>query len=124
MNQYRDEIARGMTPAEAAGWAANSEAESRGDPSMHQRGGPGRGLYQWGATDSAHDRREIFKQQMNTPIESATAAQQRDFRDWELANTERSAKRHIDAATTTAGKSMAITIYYVRPAHARRAADD
>ena len=125
MQQYRRELARGKTPEEAAAWAANSEAESRGDPSAHQEPkGPGRGLFQWGSTKPQWDRRPTFQRVMNLPIEQATADQQLDFRDWELRNTHKSTQRHIDAALTVAAKSTAITNLYLGPADKIGAAED
>jgi hypothetical protein len=125
MDQYHQEIARGKSPAEAAAWAANSEAESRGDPAMHQEGGgPGRGLFQWGSNIPALDRRNDFEKEQRMPVDRASADKQRDFRDWELAHTEIPARNHIGAATTTAGKARAIAIYYDRPKDAIHVADD
>lgn len=118
MGQYQRELARGKTPVEAAAWAANSEAESRGDPSKHQDGGgPGRGLFQWGDPRPAYDRRATFQKVMGMPVDQATADQQLNFRDWELQNTEKSASRHIDAAQGVVDKTRAITIY---PSYPRR----
>ena len=99
MEQYKRERARGKSPAEAAAWTANSEAESHGNPSRHQDGGGlGRGLFQWGNTKPAYDRRITFRQVMGIPVDQATADQQLSFRDWELAHTYKSAQKHIDAA--------------------------
>jgi len=124
VGQYQRELARGKSPAEAAAWAANSEAESGGDPSKHQvGGGPGQGLFQWGSNDRA-DRRATFQKVMGIPVDQATADQQLDFRDWELRNTEKSASRHIDAAQGVVDKTRAITKYYVRPYDSSGAADD
>lgn len=125
MGQFRDELARGLTPAESAGLAANSEAESGGDPARHQGGGgPGCGLFQLGGTHPETDKRIAFKRQMHVEVDHATASQQRDFRDYELKNKEKEAAKHIQAATTAAGKARAITIYYLRPAHSHHVADD
>ena len=58
---YQVHIARGMTPEQAAGWAANAEAESRSDYRAWQEGGgPGRGLFQWGTDEPRFDRRRHF----------------------------------------------------------------
>jgi len=115
MSQYQNNLAQGMSPDEAAAWAANSEAESGGDPSkVQQGGGPGRGLYQWGATTAKYDRRIDFQKFAGVPIESSTLSQQNAFRDWELANTEKAAKRKIDNAQGAAGKAYAIAVNYTR----------
>lgn len=122
MPQYRRELARGTRPEEAAGWASNSEGESGGNPAKHQiGGGPGRGLYQWGSSIPALDRRLDFKEfAINRGlkienIEDASADIQLDFRDWELAKKEKLAKKRIATATTVKDISRAITKHYVRP---------
>lgn len=116
MDQYRQELAHGLPPADAAAWAANSEVESQGDPARHQiGGGPGRGLFQWGSDRPAYDRRIDFQNRMHIPIDQASAKQQRDFRDFELNNKFKPARNHINAATTVAGKARAISNFYIKP---------
>lgn len=117
LGQYLDEIARGMSPADAAAWAANSEQESRGNPANHQQGGgPGRGLFQWGANKAALDRRIPFKTQEHVDVDKASASQQRDFRDYELNHKFRSTKDMLSAATTAKAKAEIICRNYEAPA--------
>jgi len=115
MRMYHIHIARGMTPDEAAAWAANAEAESRGDYRAVQPGGPGRGLFQWGNDEAKFDRRRHFQRLFGRPIEKSTEAEQLAFRDWELANTEISAARKIAKAQGAANISSAIVFHYERP---------
>lgn len=86
-------------------------------------------MFQWGSTISAYDRRRDFEKfasdrNLNVTLDKAPADVQLDFRDWELANKERAARKHIDAAVSAADKSRAITIRYVRPKDLRGAAED
>jgi hypothetical protein len=125
MSQYREELARGKSPEEAAAWAANSEAESGGDPSKHQDGGgPGRGRFQWGSPKPAFDRSATFERVMKKPVDQASTDEQFAFRDWELQNTHKSTQRNVDAAKTVGDKSRAITIHYLAPAHKLLVAED
>jgi len=125
MSQYQKELSRGVSAEEAAAWAANSEAESGNDPTKHQLGGgPGRGLFQWGDPRPSYDRRATFLRIMKIPVERATVDQQLAFRDWELRNTHRSTKRHIDSSATVGDKSRAITRYYLGPADIVGASED
>jgi hypothetical protein len=107
---------RGMSVDEAAAWAANSEVESGGDHLKKQDGGgPGQGLYQWGAHEPKFDRRIDFAEVMHVPIEQSTLAQQHAFRDWELTHKEATAKRLIDAAIGAGAKAEAISRKFLRP---------
>ncbi|HEU0309630.1 MAG TPA: phage tail tip lysozyme [Sphingomicrobium sp.] len=115
MHMYRIHLALGMRPEEAAGWAANAEAESRGDYRARQPGGPGRGLFQWGAHDPKLDRRLDFRRLFGHPIEQSTAAEQLVFRDWELAHTEARAAKEIAKARGAGNIAAAIAIHYERP---------
>lgn len=125
MAQYYENRARGMSVEDAAGWAANSEGESRGNHKATQiGGGPGRGLYQWGSPIPRFDRRIAFRRIVGVPIEESTREQQLQFRDWELANSHRGARRRIDAAIGAADKARAITIYYLAPKDKLRDAAD
>lgn len=125
MGQYRENRARGMTVEEAAAWAANSEIESRGDHKLNQiGGGPGRGLYQWGSDKARFDRRIAFRKVIGVPIEQSTREQQFQFRDWELAVTERPAKARIDAALSAGVKADAISTRYLRPFEGERQATE
>jgi hypothetical protein len=120
VRQFYYNWGRGMSIEEAAAWAANSEAESSGNPKAKQPGGPGRGLYQWGSNAPAFDRRIKFKEIIGVDVDLSTPEQQHRFRDWELANTELSAKRRIDAASGAGAKAIAITLSYLRPDPKRR----
>ena len=118
MSQFNENIARGMAFEDAAAWAANSEAESRGDHTLRQEsGGPGRGFFQLGSNVAKMDRRIDFQDAMGVSIEKSTKEQQLQFRDWELAHKEWGAKRKIDAAVGAGDKAHAIAMYYLRPAH-------
>jgi hypothetical protein len=102
MRMYQIHVARGMQPEEAAGWAANAEAESRGDHRARQPGGPGRGLFQWGSDIVRFDRRRDFERLFGHPIENSTEAEQLAFRDWSsptqrLPPQERLRKRRMRA---------------------------
>lgn len=116
--------ARGMTSAQAAGWAANAQAESDGDYRRIQKGGPGRGLFQWGANNAKMDRRPHFHVLFKHPIEKSTEEEQLAFRDWELANTEVGAARRIAKAKSAGDIAAAITIHYERPKEKARDAAD
>jgi len=124
MRMFRIHTALGMAPEEAAAWAANAEAESRSDYRARQPGGPGRGLFQWGAKEARQDRRRAFKRLFGHSIEQSTEAEQLAFRDWELANTESSAARKIAKSSGAGGMAAAIANYYERPAEPKRDAAD
>jgi Phage tail lysozyme len=115
MHQFIDNIRRRMSIDEAAAWAANSEAESGGDHRKQQPNGPGRGMFQWGSNVERMDRRRDFRRVTGVSIEDSTIEQQISFRDWELANSERGAKKRIDSAAGAGAKAHAIAIHYLRP---------
>ena len=116
MRMYKIHIDRGMSPEQAAGWAANAQAESHGKFTMSQYPqGPGRGLFQWGHPNLQMDRRRVFQQQFGYPIEKSTEEDQLAFRDWELANTLQGAARRISRARTAGDVAEAITRYYEIP---------
>lgn len=114
MRMYKIHIDRGMSPEQAAGWAANSQAESGGDYTRRQPGGPGRGLFQWGSDIPQLDRRIQFQQQYGYPIEQSSENDQLKFRDWELANFPGVARR-ISQARTAGDIADAITRFYEIP---------
>jgi len=115
MRMYRIHLALGMRPEEAAGWAANAEAESRGDYRAVQRPGPGRGLFQWGSEKEKFDRRRDFQKLFGHSIERSTEAEQLAFRDWERTNTEMGAAKKIAKTKSAADIAIAIAIHYERP---------
>ncbi len=117
MDQYYENRRRGMEPDDAAAWAAASESESRGDHTIRQEGGgPGRGLYQWGAHEPEFDRRRDFERYMKVSIERSTREQQFRFRDYELTQgKEKRKKVLIDAAIGAGNKAYVITTEYLRP---------
>jgi len=120
MRMYNIHVSRGMRPEQAAAWAANIEAESKGNYRSSQPGGPGRGLLQWGDGN----REKLFQQQYGHPIEESTEAEQLNFRDWELTHTEIRAAKKIAAAKGAGDIASAITIYYLRPENKFRDAAD
>ena len=125
MRMYKIHIDRGMSPEQAAGWAANAQAESHGKYTSTQHpNGPGRGLFQWGHPNPGMDRRLIFQRQFGYPIEKSSEEDQLAFRDWELANTLRGAARRISRASTAGDVAEAITRYYERPASLDRESAD
>ena len=104
---------RGMSLEEAAAWAANSEVESRNNPTANQDGGaPGRGLFQW----ETPGRADTFKKRYGFPIDRATRDQQHAFREWELRNEFRRAKQSINAAPSAGEKARLISLTYLKPA--------
>jgi len=124
MRMYRVHLALGMRPEEAAGWAANAEAESHGDYRNVQPGGPGRGLFQWGSDAEKLDRRRIFQRLFGHRIEESTEVEQLAFRDWELANTHSSAAKRISEARTAGEVAIAITLHYEKPDDKKKRAID
>ena len=125
MRMYRIHIARGMTPEQAAGWAANAEAESRSDYRARQEdGGPGRGLFQWGSDAAKFDRRLNFQRLFGHSIEQSTEEEQLAFRDWELGHTYKRAARKISEAKSVGNIAAAIVIHYEQPAKPERDAAD
>ena len=126
MRMYKIHIDRGMSPEQAAGWAANAQAESHGKYTSRQRGGgPGRGLFQWGHPNPAQDRRVHFQQQFGYPIENSSEEDQLKFRDWELAQPSfRRAQTRISQARTAGDAADAITRHYEIPANPDQDAAD
>lgn len=125
MRMYQVHRARGMSPEQAAGWAANAEAESNSDYRKKQGNGePGRGLFQWGSKVPKLDRRRDFEQQFGHSIEQSTEAEQLQFRDWELAHGQQPAARKIARAKSAGDIAAAITIHYEAPKHKFNVAAD
>lgn len=126
MRMYELHRLRGMTPEQAAGWAANAEAESTGDFRKKQNAGrgPGRGLFQWGSNVPKLDRRRDFDRVFGHSLDQSTEQEQLDFRDWELAHTQRSAAREIEKAKSAGDVAAAITKHYEGPRDQHREAAD
>jgi hypothetical protein len=112
MRMYQVHRARGMTPQQAAAWAANAAAESNGDYRRPQdRGGPAYGLYMW-----EPPRQHAFQEQFGHPIQQSTEAEQLAFRDWELSHSLGSRARRISQASSAGDIAAAITQHYEAPA--------
>jgi len=117
-------IARGWTKEQAAGLAGNARAESDWDTKARnaENGGEGaHGLMQWRGDRLAHFRKVIGKNPWD-----ASVAEQAQFVDWELRNTERGAGKRLAATTNAAEAGAVISKYYERHAegdkeHAKRA---
>lgn len=119
MTQYYNHIAQGMQPDQAAAWASNIDAESRGNYQQHQKPkGPAYGLMQWEPA-----RRQQFRDLFGIAMEDATEKQQYQFRDWEL-------HRHwgwrdaIDQADNAGDRSAMIMSKFEGPAEQIKAGKD
>lgn len=102
---------KGLTPAQAAGMAAQEIAESGGNPAARGDYVNGQataiGLHQWHA-----DRRAAILKGTGIDINTATAAQQREAAFWELTKgQEQAAWRTIQGARTAAEAGRAATGY-------------
>jgi hypothetical protein len=112
MRMYQLYRARGMSPQQAAAWAANAAAESHGNYRQpQQHGGPAYGLYMW-----EPPRQRTFQEQFGHPIQQSTEAEQLAFRDWELNHSYAWAARRIPRAASAGDTAAAITRYYEGPA--------
>jgi hypothetical protein len=117
MRMYQLHRARGMTPQQAAAWAANAAAESHGDYRRPQDGGgPAYGLFMW-----ERERQRAFQAQFGHPIQQSTEEEQLAFRDWELSNTLAGTARRIPQASSAGDIAAAITRHYEGPADWRHA---
>jgi len=101
---------RGFSGVQAAAWVGNFQQESALNPGAIQRGGPGRGLAQWGggrftALQQFAARRKKPWQDMQTQL---------DFVWHELMGTESTAYRAIRAARTLKAAVDAIGRLYER----------
>lgn len=101
----------GWTLAQAAGIAANIQAESSFDEHAVGDNGQAYGLGQWHP-----DRQAKFKSIFGKDIQNSTFAEQLQFYDWELRNSERAAGQQIGAATTPEG-AAAGAVASERPAN-------
>ena len=122
----------GNFAVEAAGDGLNPAIEQGGSEAKPKRangkGGPGRGIGQWGAYDERYDRFG-FKQQADGTYKEGTlrwfAAQsgrgwedidvQIDFALWELNNTQQGARKMLKAATTIEEASANFMNGFERP---------
>ena len=111
MRMYKLHRARGMTPQQAAAWAANAAAESHGDYRLPQDGGPGYGLFMWEGP-----RQRTFQEQFGHPIQQSTEAEQLAFRDWELSHTYGWAARRIPRMSSAGDIAAAIAHHFEHPA--------
>ena len=117
MRMYQLHRERGMTPQQAAAWAANAAAESHGNYQLPQeRGGPAYGLYMW-----EPPRQHAFEAQFGHPIQQSTEAEQLAFRDWELSHTLAGAARRIPRGSSAGDIAAAITRHYEGPGDWRHA---
>lgn len=99
-----------FTDNQSAGWVGNFYQESGLDPGAIQRGGPGRGLAQWGG--GRFTALQSFARQRRTPW--ANMATQLDFVMRELRGPERAADRAIRSSKTLASAATAIVRKYER----------
>lgn len=107
-------ISKGLTPAQAAGMAAQEQAESGGNPGARgdydKDGNPtAHGAYQWHRT-----RRENILAKTGIDVSTATIQQQREAAYWELMNVEHEARRRL-LASTTPGQAGAAATEFERP---------
>jgi hypothetical protein len=111
MRMYQLHRARGMTPQQAAAWAANAAAESHGNYRLPQEhGGPAYGLYMW-----EPPRQRAFQEQFGHPIQQSTEEEQLAFRDWELSHSHAWAARRIPPGSSAGDIAAAITQHYEHP---------
>ncbi|WP_423605088.1 phage tail tip lysozyme [Sphingomonas sp. MS122] len=103
---------QGWTRAQAVGIVANLDAESGMDPNINQiGGGPGYGLAQWEAPRQAD-----FRAWAGKDIRQSTFAEQLQFIQWELNNTEAAAGRALRGADDPGEAASIVTRRYERPA--------
>lgn len=119
-------ISEGMSPARAAAWAANAEAESGSGRAMRQgRSGPGQGAFQWNP-----ERRANFRRAFGHPYEQSTLREQLTFPQWEFDHDpyEREYSgprvRKVEATSDPGLIADTISRYYLRPRERHRDADD
>lgn len=103
---------QGWTRAQAVGIVANLDAESGMDPNINQiGGGPGYGLAQWEGPRQAD-----FRAWAGKDIRQSTFAEQLEFIQWELNNTEAAAGRALRGADDPGEAASIVTTRYERPA--------
>lgn len=104
-------ISLGWTRAQAAGIAANLQAESQFRPDAVGDGGLAFGVAQWHP-----DRQANFERAFGKSIKGSTLEEQFTFVHWELTNTEQRAGMLLRACTTAAEAGDCVSRYYERPA--------
>lgn len=103
---------QGWTRAQAVGIVANLDAESGMDPNINQiGGGPGYGLAQWEGPRQAD-----FRAWAGKDIRQSSFAEQLQFIQWELNNTEAAAGRALRGADDPGEAASIVTRRYERPA--------
>jgi LysM repeat protein len=103
---------QGWTRAQAVGIVANLDAESGMDPNINQiGGGPGYGLAQWEGPRQAD-----FREWAGKDIRQSSFAEQLEFIQWELNNTEAAAGRALRGADDPGEAASIVTTRYERPA--------
>jgi hypothetical protein len=101
----------GWTKEQAAGIAANIQAESGGDPKALGDGGKAYGLAQWHP-----DRQEDFRKWSGKDIRESSRDEQLQFVDYELRHgKEQKAGRMLATATTEAQAGRIVSDEYERP---------
>jgi len=109
-NTFRFFKSQGFTDAQAAGWVGNFAQESGNDPTAVQKGGPGRGLAQWGG-----GRFQMLQQFAASHGKPWTdMGTQLAFVMYELHGPESAAFRAIKAARTVEEATDAIGTKYER----------
>lgn len=103
---------QGWSRAQAVGIVANLDAESGMDPNINQiGGGPGYGLAQWEGPRQAD-----FREWAGKDIRQSSFAEQLEFIQWELNNTEAAAGRALRGADDPGEAASIVTRRYERPA--------
>lgn len=106
-------VSQGWTPAQAAGIAANLQAESNFRPDAVGDGGQAYGIAQW------HPPRQgDFARAFGKSIQGSTLDEQLAFVQWELTNTERRAGDALRGCITAAEAGSCVSVMYERPADA------
>lgn len=105
-------VSRGWTPEQTAGIIGNIGGESNFDIRAVGDGGRAYGLAQWHP-----DRQANFRRVFGIDIRQSTAAQQWQFIDWELNNTESRAGRLLRGAGSAAEATEIFMRHYERPAN-------
>lgn len=102
---------RGWTAEQAAGIVSNLKRESNLNPSAVGDGGKAYGIAQWHP-----DRQAQFEKVYGKPITESSLAEQLEFVDWELKNTEARAGNKLKNAKTAAEAGSIVSQDYERPA--------
>lgn len=106
-------VSVGWTPAQAAGIAANLQAESNFRPDAVGDGGRAYGIAQW------HPPRQgDFARAMGKDIRGSSLDEQLAFVHWELTNTEKRAGEALRACITANEAGACVSRMYERPADA------